>query len=303
MSREVRRVPIDFAQPIGEVWAGYLMPDDIQLTACSACEGMGYSPEATHLSNLWYGKVPFRPEDNGSIPLTSTSPDVRALAEQQIARSPEFYGHGEDAICREAVRLATWANSSWSHHLNQDDVDALVAGNRLWDFVRTYTPGEGWSKKQNRPTPTAAEVNTWSLSGMGHDSCNAYICIKARCERERLPHNCLACGGDGNIATPEQRATYEAWKPTNPPTGDGWQLWETTSEGSPKSPVFETGDLLAEWMSKNPCGFGGARISLDTAMTWVHGDGWSPSMIITSDRGLEDGITFMANTSARKGTS
>jgi hypothetical protein len=32
-----------------------------------------------------------------------------------------------------------------------------------------------------------------------------------------------------------------------PPKGDGYQLWETTSAGSPVSPVFETLDELCEW--------------------------------------------------------
>lgn len=32
-----------------------------------------------------------------------------------------------------------------------------------------------------------------------------------------------------------------------PPTGDGYQLWETTSEGSPVSPVFADFDELCEW--------------------------------------------------------
>ena len=31
MSREVKRVPLDFAWPQGEVWEGYLMPDKIWL--------------------------------------------------------------------------------------------------------------------------------------------------------------------------------------------------------------------------------------------------------------------------------
>ena len=35
-----------------------------------------------------------------------------------------------------------------------------------------------------------------------------------------------------------------------PPKGDGYQLWETTSEGSPASPVFETLDKLCEWCKK-----------------------------------------------------
>jgi hypothetical protein len=35
-----------------------------------------------------------------------------------------------------------------------------------------------------------------------------------------------------------------------PPKGDGYQLWETTSEGSPVSPVFKTLDELCEWCER-----------------------------------------------------
>jgi len=35
------------------------------------------------------------------------------------------------------------------------------------------------------------------------------------------------------------------------PVGEGYQLWETTSEGSPVSPVFETLDSLCEWCEEN----------------------------------------------------
>ncbi len=29
MGREIKRVPLDFDAPLGEVWTGYLMPDDL----------------------------------------------------------------------------------------------------------------------------------------------------------------------------------------------------------------------------------------------------------------------------------
>ncbi len=32
-----------------------------------------------------------------------------------------------------------------------------------------------------------------------------------------------------------------------PPQGEGYQLWETTTEGSPISPVFATLDVLCAW--------------------------------------------------------
>jgi len=40
-----------------------------------------------------------------------------------------------------------------------------------------------------------------------------------------------------------------------PPKGAGYQLWETTTEGSPKSPVFSTLDELCEWCELNATTF------------------------------------------------
>lgn len=37
----------------------------------------------------------------------------------------------------------------------------------------------------------------------------------------------------------------------DPPEGEGWQLWETTTEGAPVSPVFRTPEELAEWCEGN----------------------------------------------------
>jgi len=40
----------------------------------------------------------------------------------------------------------------------------------------------------------------------------------------------------------------------NPPKGDGYQCWETTSEGSPISPVFDSIEKLCDWLPKNTKG-------------------------------------------------
>jgi len=64
---------------------------------------------------------------------------------------------------------------------------------------------------------------------------------------------CPTCGGDA--INPAKREAYEAWKNYDPPKGDGFQLWETTSEGSPVSPVFATLDELCEWAAENATTF------------------------------------------------
>ena len=60
---------------------------------------------------------------------------------------------------------------------------------------------------------------------------------------------------EGNGDDPQKRASAEAWRPTEPPKGEGFQLWETLSEGSPVSPVFKTADELATWCADNATTF------------------------------------------------
>lgn len=63
---------------------------------------------------------------------------------------------------------------------------------------------------------------------------------------------CPTCKGDG--MDPEVKESYDKWKQYEPPKGEGYQCWETTSEGSPISPVFKTFDELCEWLTNNPSG-------------------------------------------------
>ena len=60
---------------------------------------------------------------------------------------------------------------------------------------------------------------------------------------------CTECKGSG--IDPLVKEKYTAWERCDPPKGDGYQLWETTSEGSPCSPVFKTLDELCEYAESN----------------------------------------------------
>jgi len=89
---------------------------------------------------------------------------------------------------------------------------------------------------------------------------------------------------------------------TSPPKGDGWQLWQTVSDG-PTSPVFATPEALIDWMSQpvpladqphwnrtpwpeRPWGQGWRR---DVAERFVRGTGWMPSLIVQGGRILPFG--------------
>ena len=322
MSREVRRVPLDFHWPMNEVWSGYLVPDQFSEDRCPDCEN-GYSHHANRLFDLWYGRARFTPETTGSAPLRTDTPAVRAFAERNVTGAPEYYigesprrstsvrrfirlraliDHpgtdsaerdtaqaaldrllAEDAIESEALRLADLWNGQWSHHLSQADVDALVAGDRLWEFTRRWSSENGWEKIDPKPTPTAAQVNEWSLLSFGHDALNASTVVRARCEREGADPICSTCEGHGSLeAYPGQRAEAEAWEPTKPPEGEGWQLWETVSEGSPVTPVFADAEGLVDYLSSPAYP---RPLSRAQAAGLVEA-GWVPSMVAVPGRGV-----------------
>lgn len=288
MGREVRRVPLTFDWPLNKVWEGFLSPDRFDETPCPDCEN-GYSPHARNLYDLWYGKIPFDPATTGSEPWRHDSAPVRAFAGRNLQNAPEYYGTGEAALQREAQRLADLFNRSWSHHIAQDDVDALITGGRLHDFTHVVVPGKGWQPKDPPVTPTAADVNAWSITSFGHDAINASVVIRARCEREGIDDTCPTCKGHASLEKYDgQRAEAEAWEPTDPPEGDGWQLWETVSEGSPISPVFATADDLAAWMSDPERG--DRWVPQEVAAKFI-AEGWAPSFVFGPEtHGLVSGV-------------
>lgn len=191
-----------------------------------------------------------------------------------------FQPYLKSAIDRETQRLFDLFRNQWKHHLIQADVDALVEAERLWDFTRTprteeqrkivrqkiAAGGNSWLPESNGYQPTAQEVNDWSIDGFGHDGCNASVCIRARCAREGVEVTCPKCEGEGHTwPDPEDKQLYDVWKPSDPPEGPGYQLWETTSEGSPVSPVFITLDELCGWAEKNVSTFANYKT---TAERW-----------------------------------
>jgi hypothetical protein len=297
MGREIRRVPADFDWPLSKVWEGFLSPDKFDETPCPDCKN-GYSAQAQNLYDLWYGYLPFDPASTGSTPWRHDSPAVRAFAERNIANAPDYYGTGENATVREGQRLANLWNGMWSHHLTQDDVDALVAAGRLRNFTHTWTRETRWQKIEPPVVPTAAQVNEWSPSDLGHDAINAGVVIRARCEREGIDDTCPTCKGHGSIEKYEgQRAEAEAWEPTDPPQGDGWQLWETVSEGSPISPVFAAPEELAHWMASPAYTWGAVKSDADrptyeSALRFV-GEGWAPSFVFSPQTGVVSGVEWV----------
>lgn len=92
----------------------------------------------------------------------------------------------------------------------------------------------------------------------GCEGCKAYAkIIGAEMTEYGCPNFKKAFGIEGKI---------------EPPEGDGYQLWETTSEGSPVSPVFKTVEELAEWCEENATVFAKIKVSKEEWLKMFNGD-------------------------------
>lgn len=173
----------------------------------------------------------------------------------------------------------------WANNITQDEVDALIEHDRLWEFTHTWKKGEGWKPIEPRPVVTSEQVNEWSRRGFGHDAINRHICVEARARRLGVWGACPVCNGEGEIwPSKEVQQLSENWyddERYEPPTGEGWQLWETVTEGSPISPVFATSDELIEHLVKS-------GYSREAATQFVRSDKWTPSMVVVNGRVYND---------------
>lgn len=93
--------------------------------------------------------------------------------------------------------------------------------------------------------------------------------------------DCELCYGDKTV-TP----TIEV------PTGDYYQMWQNTSEGSPISPAFKTPEELARWLVDNKAStFGYQTTTYDNWLAMIK-SGSAPSMVI-SNGVLMSGVDFV----------
>lgn len=142
------------------------------------------------------------------------------------------------------------------------------------------------------PTKEFGEL-TQALAGrplrdFGHDSIDTYEASKKILEAAGLNPKtwgiCSVC--DGHNTDPATRKQSEAWKRTEPPAGEGWQVWETVSEGSPVSPVFKTSDELVDYLVNQ------SGVSREAAEKFVT-CGWVPSMVVSGGnayKGIESAV-------------
>ncbi len=235
--RELRRVPLDFQWPLKKVWKGYINPYPPQ--RCPECEGSGYNPETKQIADDFYD-------------LANTG-------------------------------------RKWCNNITQDEVQVLVdeiciphfthvaINDEQREFVRKQMAegGNYFLPYNNGRVPTAEEVNEWNRNQQdtGHDGVNRWILIRVRAKRLCVFGRCSHCRGEGKIFKDEEhRKLFEEWVDYEPPTGEGYQLWETCTEGSPVSPVFASAEELADWCAENATIFASEKVSHEKWLQTFVGD-------------------------------
>lgn len=297
MGREVKRVPLDFDWPLREVWAGYELPEAYRSRTCPDCGGSGYSLTGDLWSRKWHGdEGAFDPAETGSRPWQPDDPAVIANIRVKMAREGavfggrrdidesrlRFYGTADPGEQKrlEAIRMCDIWNHRWCYHLAEEDVSALRDAGKM----------DEWFHDGVRPL-TAAEVNErlvggW-FGGPSWPGAAVHICITDRCRRAGEAVDCPTCDGEGEVWNSRaHKALHDEWQPTAPPTGDGWQLWETVTYGSPVTPVYATAEALVAALVAE--GYEEAA-----ATAFVH-RGWAPSMVVTGHGEVMDGIAASA---------
>lgn len=292
MGRELKRVALDFEWPLNKVWDGYLNHySNLAHANCEECGGSGLSASAKVIQDLWYthlrsnllginvGNKKFRELitkvtdarclskkffnhcDYHKINVDILKPIENKIFSNWIELKKEVIEIGGSDFYDKLLKpvrdffgtmerpIEEWAFVGYSQMIDQSDVDALWKSNRL--------------KSDFKEKPTAEELNKFIASSpFGHDAINLWVVTSIKCKQFKQSSKCRICKGEGYIVINEDmKIKSEGWTPTEPPKGDGFQLWGTTNEGSPMSPVFKTAEELAEWCEPNATIFGSDKIS------------------------------------------
>jgi hypothetical protein len=104
--------------------------------------------------------------------------------------------------------------------------------------------------------------------------------------------------------TADHRGTYAEWSGPRPVESEympDWtdaerthfQMYQTTSEGTPISPVMESPEELARWLVDNKASaFADIPATYEQWLATIKA-GWAPSAAVVSDAGLVSGVSVM----------
>jgi len=263
MGREIRRVPLDFDWPLHKLWRGFENP---HYRECPGSEGdacvAGYSA-----AGKWFNSI---------VSL------IQLIGDEAVERTPE---HSCVRNSDPHPYLTEWPQAPrhdlpYAERVKIRALDDRAERRRaLDDALRRFPP---------RVLPLTGELAGLVRGLAGNEKrgfgprlhFSDHAIDEALRRAAGLDENwgvCMICNGSG--IDPAVCEAYDAWEEEDPPVGEGWQLWETVTEGSPVSPVLPTREAFVDWLVKS-----GQTRKAAEAFT---AEGWCPSGMIVDGKVYE----------------
>jgi hypothetical protein len=127
----------------------------------------------------------------------------------------------------------------------------------------------------------------WPLGAIWPGNINSYCSNMEYVSKGKSEDQCYYCNLYREIIGEDHSGCPEV--PDTLPAGEGWQMWETTSEGSPISPVFSTPEELATWLAASGASsFGHSTATREQWLRMITA-GWAPGMVADSN-GINSGV-------------
>lgn len=256
MGRELYRVPLDFDWPLNKPWSGFINPH--------------YKPCPEDQKTCFHGITA------GALWLETVTRLMCMIAED--ARTVQGNGMPPHPYL-------TSMGSKPTYDVPAYVTEGLEPGRARMAAVYRYCERRTDAEAMIRPSNDFLQIMDGLLgapeSPAGFDSYRDYKLYFKLLETAGLPKGwgtCPVCKGDH--LDPAVADVYHAWTRTPPPSGSGWQLWETVSEGSPISPVFETQEFFIQYLVQQ-------GYSLQAATAFSE-EGWAPSMVIAAGKIKKD---------------
>lgn len=257
MGREIRRVPLDFEWELNKRWEGFLNPLG---KACPEDQKTCFNGETS--ASQWLSALlrilvvaaddaldgGKRKERGGNFP----HPYLVELPTAPTYEIPK--NKDREVYARE-----------WARRTRDRENFVLPPSKDLADLVSGFTEPDSYLKS--------------FLGGSANFEIRKALIVAAKLDPETWGI-CPVC--KGQAMDPAVQEAYDAWEETPPPEGEGWQLWETVSEGSPVSPVLPTREAFIEYLMS----LGSTRSAAEAFVT----QGWVPSGVSMGGGPIVSGI-------------